>query len=255
MNKFLAFVFCGFLVSCAHQSNQDHLTMATLWAQKSGEARALSYQAFNLAKRELSYKLRKKGKKPLAIVVDVDETVLDNSPYQARGILNGTGYPDGWRDWINAAVAKPLPGAVEFLNYAPRRGVEVFDITNRKIIGLNPTIKNLKDTGFPVKEENVMCRTNTSSKKKRRSEVLKKYEIALLMGDNLGDFDEIFETDDLRRRNELVSKKKSMFGTKFIVLPKAMYGNWEGAVYTGNFKLSPKEKSKVRYKSLEAFKL
>ena len=255
MRNFLSLIIVGTLVSCAHQSSQDHLTMATLWAQRAGEAKALSYQAFNIAKKELSHRLRRKNKKPLAVVVDVDETVLDNSPFQARGIQKGTSYPDGWREWIDAAEAKALPGAVEFLNYANKRGVGVFYITNRKQIGREATIKNLKAAGFPVNPDHVMCRITTSSKKERREKVLERYEIAILMGDNLGDFDEVFELNDVDARNSLVDTHKSHFGGKFIVLPNAMYGNWEGAVYKGNFRQSAEDKRKVRYDSLIPFKL
>ena len=255
MKKLSTLLLALLFVSCAHQSGQDHLTMATLWTQKAGEAKALSYQAFNIAKIELKKQLRRKNKKQLAVVVDVDETVLDNSPFQARGILTNSSYPDGWREWIDAAEAKPLPGAVEFLNYANKRGVAVFYITNRKQIGHEATIKNLKAVGFPVNPEHVMCRTNTSSKTERRDEVLKKYKIALLMGDNLGDFSEIFELNDVDKRNSLVDDNKNHFGSKFIVLPNAMYGNWEGAVYKGNFNQTGEQKRKVRYDSLVPFKL
>ena len=243
------------IVSCAHQSGQDHLTMATLWTQQAGEAKALSYQAFNIAKTELKKQLRRKNKKPLAVVVDVDETVLDNSPFQARGILKNTRSPDGWREWIDAAEAKPLPGAIEFLNYAKKRGVAVFYITNRKQIGRDATIKNLRAVGFPVNPEHVMCRITSSSKKERRSEVLENFKIALLMGDNLGDFSELFELNNVKKRNQLVDEHKNHFGSKFIVLPNAMYGNWEGAVYKGNFKQTGAQKRSVRYDSLVPFSL
>jgi 5'-nucleotidase (lipoprotein e(P4) family) len=199
MKKMSLLLICFSLFSCAHQSGQDHLTMATLWTQKAGEVKALSYQAFNIAKMELVKRLRRKNKKPLAVVVDVDETVLDNSPFQARGIITNTSYPDGWREWIDAAEAKPLPGAVEFLNYAKKRGVAVFYITNRKQIGREATIKNLKSVGFPVNPEHVMCRVKSSSKKERREDVLKKYDISLLMGDNIGDFSEVFELNNVEQ--------------------------------------------------------
>ena len=146
-NLGLLLALTGF-VSCAnHSVNQDHLEMATLWTQKSGEARAISYQAFNFAKRLLNESLRKASRKPRAIIVDVDETVVDNSPFQAMGILKNTSYPVGWREWIDAASAKAIPGAVEFLSYANKKGVEVFYVTNRKVIGKEPTLKN-KNLGF-----------------------------------------------------------------------------------------------------------
>jgi len=251
MQKMLTLVVLVMLGACS-SVNQEHLTMATLYAQKAGEMRALSYQAFNVAKMKLDKDLRRSSKKTRAVVVDVDETIVDNSPFQAQGIKDNTNYPVGWREWINMASATALPGAVEFLNYAHKRGVEVFYITNRKVVGFDATYKNLVALGFPVKKENMMLREKDSSKKSRREEVLKKHRIVLLMGDNLGDFSEIFELNDNDARNNLVDQNKRAFGDKFIVLPNVMYGNWEAALYNGNMRLPNEEKKKIRHSLLKS---
>jgi len=108
--------------------------LATLFQQKAAEKRALSYQAFNIAKLSLDSQLKVADlTKPLAVVVDIDETVLDNSPFEAKSILNNSDYPKYWNEWCQLAAAKPLAGSVEFLNYAKSKGVVVFYITNRKI--------------------------------------------------------------------------------------------------------------------------
>ena len=250
MQKIILLVSILTFGACA-TNNQEHLTMATLWAQNAGEARALSYQAFNIAKMKLDKDLRRKSKKVRAVVVDVDETIVDNSPFQAQGIKDNTSYPTGWREWIDLANATALPGSVEFLNYANKRGVEVFYITNRKVVGFESTYKNLVNLGFPVKRENMLLRKKDSSKKSRRAKVLEKHRIVLLMGDNLGDFSEVFEVDNTVDRNALVDKNKSLFGGKFIVLPNAMYGNWEGAVYDGNMRLPSSDKKKLRHARLK----
>ena len=245
MQKLMMLIMFIMIGGCA-TVNQEHLTMATLYAQKAGEMRALSYQAFNVAKMKLDQDLRKASKKTRAVVVDVDETIVDNSPFQAQGIRDNTSYPVGWREWIDMANATALPGAVEFLNYAHKRGVEVFYITNRKLIGFDATYKNLIELGFPVKKENMMLRQKESSKKSRREDVLKNHRIVLLMGDNLDDFSEIFELSDFSKRNELVDQNKLLFGDKFIVLPNAMYGSWEATLYNGNMSLPNDEKKKIR---------
>ena len=253
MQKILITALLLTLGACS-TTNQEHLTMATLWTQNAGEVRALSYQAFNIAKMKLDKDLRRSSKKTRALVVDVDETVVDNSPFQAQGILDNSSYPTGWREWIDMANAAALPGAVEFLNYAHKRGVEVFYITNRKVVGFDATYKNLVDLGFPVKKENMMLRLKDSSKKSRRAKVLKNHRIVLLMGDNLGDFSEVFEVDNTKERNDLVDQNKKYFGDRFIVLPNAMYGNWEGAVYDGNMRLPAAEKKKIRHQRLKAIR-
>ena len=209
-------------------SPQEKTLNAVLWFQTSGEARALSYQAFNMAKMMLDQDLNssRRSSKKRAIVVDVDETILDNSPYQAQSILTGKGYPEGWDIWVEKATARPIPGALDFLRYASRKGVAIFYITNRKNLFRTATLENLKTLGFPVDPQHVMLRTMTKSKVSRRQKVLKDHRIILLMGDALGDFSEIFE-GPLAQRQKNVDRWQQQFGKKFIVLPNPMYGAWE----------------------------
>ena len=249
------------LTSCSHLHPTGHPKMertvnATLWQQNSGEARALSYQAFNLARMVLDQDLQQAtSNKHRAIVVDVDETVLDNSPYQAKIILTGQGYPTGWQQWVERAQAQALPGAVEFLQYAHTQGVRVFYITNRKDRGQarTATIKNLQDLGFPVAEERVILRNESSSKSFRRNRVMESHRIVLLMGDNLGDFAGVFDTSSQADRNRAVEQMKEKFGRQFIVLPNPMYGDWERALYQGQPYLPSSQQAKLRKQALRSF--
>ncbi len=98
--------------------DNEKLLVATLFHQKAAECSALSYQAYNIARLILDNELRRMSlTKKLAVIVDVDETVLDNSPFQVKIILEKTQYPEYWNEWCELAQAKALPGAVEFLNY------------------------------------------------------------------------------------------------------------------------------------------
>jgi 5'-nucleotidase (lipoprotein e(P4) family) len=101
-------------------------TMSVLWFQKAGEAKALYYQSYNIGKMRLddilNKRMEKKGLAP-AIVLVIDETILDNSPHQALSVLSGKGHPFNWNEWFSRAEAKPLPGAIEFLQYADSKGV------------------------------------------------------------------------------------------------------------------------------------
>jgi len=129
----------------------EQLVMGTLWYQRSAEMRAISYQAFNMAKLVFDMDLQKKASgKKRAVVVDIDETVLDNSPYEAGIVGKDTGYPTGWAEWCNAAKAEALPGAVDFLNYVVKKGADVFYISNRKVQFKEGTMKNMKALGCPV---------------------------------------------------------------------------------------------------------
>lgn len=226
------------------ETNNDHLLLATLFQQKAAEKRALSYQAYNLAKFMLDSKMRSaRLTKKLAVVVDIDETVLDNSPFEAKSILENTDYPEYWDEWCNLADAKPIAGAVDFLNYAKSKGVEVFYITNRKIKFFNVTLKNLSDKGFPYADkEHLLMRTDKSDKEPRRNIVKENYEIALLIGDNLGDFLNIFDDANIEDRFSLTDSLRNEFGRNFIVLPNSMYGAWVNELFDNNFDLEKEEK-------------
>lgn len=214
----------------------DHLLMATLWFQHADEYRALCYQAYNLAQLRLDQELKANPtpvRKP-AVVVDIDETVLDNSPFEARCIVNGTSYPVGWSEWVAGASAFPIPGAVEFLNYAASRGVEVFYISNRKLKEKQATLLNLQNLRFPMADTaHLLLRTSSANKEQRREKVLRNFTIVLLAGDNLNDFTSLFEATDATRRRHLTDSLRSEFGRRFIVLPNPLYGDWESAMGIG----------------------
>ncbi len=236
-------------------TSSDHLTMAVLYQQTAAEYRALCYQAFNVAKYQLDQNLRIMGlQKQQAIVLDIDETVLDNSPYEAKCILENVSYPDYWDEWMNASNAKPVPGALEFLKYAQSKGIEVYYITNRKEKYREQTLKNLKSLDFPfAQNDHLFMKTDESSKKARRDFVSETRKIILLIGDNLNDFANVFEKKNITERFELVDEMKTEFGKQFIVLPNAMYGAWEGALYDYDYSISTMEKSDARHKNLESF--
>jgi 5'-nucleotidase (lipoprotein e(P4) family) len=227
----------------------------TLWQQHSGEYKALCYQAFNLARLRLQEILMtNKDSMPLAIVTDVDETVLDNSPSSAHDILAGHTFADtSWKAWVDLASAKAMPGAVEFFNYAAQHGVQCFYITNRKEVEKAATVKNLQLQGFPqVDDAHVMAKGSTSDKEIRRQEVAKRYNIVLLLGDNLNDFDDIFYDKPAAERNGNVDRVQSFFGSKYIVLPNATYGDWENALWHGQ-KPNAAERDRIKWSSLIGF--
>ena len=232
---------------------------AILFMQKAAEYRALCYQAFNWARMSLDSDEKTKKKLPKAerrkqraVVVDVDETVLDNSPAQVVQVKNRLPFiPSNWTSWVNMRRAKAIPGAIDFLKYAESEGARVFYVTNRNDIEKPATIDNLKALGFPdVSEETVMVRTNESSKEARRQTIMQKYRIALLIGDNLDDLAQAFERKSVADRFTEVDKVREMWGRKFIVLPNAMYGTWENAIYEYQ-RLTEAQKAEKRANALE----
>ncbi len=255
MKKMIQLISILILVSCATQVPQkEYMTGATMWFQNAGEVIALQEQAYNIARLRLDEDLAQKHNKPRAVIVDADETIVDNSPYQAYNVKKDRDYSsESWAEWVKMEKARAIPGSVEFLNYAASNGVKVFYITNRKMDGYDSTLKNLKELGFPIEKDSLLLRVTSSSKKERREKVMKDYHVVLLMGDALGDFADVFEHKTTEERNQWVRKMKNEFGKKFIVLPNPTYGEWEGAIYKYNYGADQLTKDKMRKDSLTTF--
>ncbi|MGN7203106.1 5'-nucleotidase, lipoprotein e(P4) family [Pedobacter sp. SAFR-022] len=216
-----------------NQSGYRDYTAAVLWQQHAGEYRALAFQAYNFAKISLLERLKQAGKdKKYCVVVDVDETVLDNSPLQGYEITQGRTFdPKDWSDWTGKGIADTVPGALSFLKFAAEHQVETFYVTNRDTSEMKGTLYNLKTLGFPNADKaHILLKSSTSDKEPRRQQILENYHILLLCGDNLSDFSNIFYRSG-KNTIEQVNAAQAEFGTHFIVLPNPMYGDWEKQFY------------------------
>lgn len=215
--------------------------LAVLWQQHAAEYNALCHQAFNIARTRLDdMKLRKRHK--YAIITDVDETVLDNSHYEARQILAGKGFdPATWKKWTDESAAEPVPGAIEFLKYAHSKGVEIFYVSNRDTTEVQSTMSNLSRLGFPdADSKHLLFKSNTSAKEPRRTFIEENYKVVMLLGDNLNDFLTTFEQKTNEERQREADRLKDEWGRKFIVIPNVTYGEWENALY--QYKRLPQDK-------------
>jgi len=224
-----------------------------LWQQQAAEYRALCYQAFNIASLRLNQISKKKFKKErLAIITDLDETILDNSYSEARLIKEGKEHSNTtWKDWTSRSAATGVPGAVEFLQVAGQRGITVFYISNRDTGEVQSTLINLKKLQLPDADTaHMLFLSNTSSKELRRQIVMKEYNVVMLLGDNLNDFTRLFEQKPIPERFAETDKVKNEWGRKFIVLPNATYGEWEMALYDYQRNLTPDQKEKKRREKL-----
>ncbi len=246
--KFLVLIFALLSVSCSQQKTKEQRSydlMAVAFHRYAAETKALQYQAFNNAKDYLTQQLKVKSVKPKAVVLDIDETVLDNVPYQIEANIQDDLFPVGWYEWTGKAQAELIPGAKEFLQFAHDSKITIFLITNRSLNEKDATIKNLKDKGLKFDENKIFFKSDVSSKEVRRQLVSKDYNIVLLIGDNLADFDALYDQRSLDSRNVATDKLSNQFGRKYIVLPNPMYGDWEGSLYNGKFPKTSKEKDQV----------
>jgi 5'-nucleotidase (lipoprotein e(P4) family) len=222
---------CGTVRKAAAPASesQDQLILATLWYQRSAEMRALYYQCYRNAGMALAGNMARSDKtKPVAVVMDIDETVLDNSPFEGWQVLEGRAFNDQeWERWVKLSEAEALPGAVAFTQYADSLGVEVFYVSNRTFSEAYPTLANLNEKGFADADmSHLLLKENTSSKIPRREMIEKDYEILLLRGDNLADMSGRYDNRGSDLGFVAVDAEKDLFGTRYIILPNPMYGTW-----------------------------
>lgn len=211
--------------------SQENLLMATLYQHFAAEYKAICLQTYQIGMKRLDeIRIQKPDANNLAVIVDIDETILDNSPYQALLIKKNISYDSCWESWCKMASARAIPGSLDFLNKANLMGFKIFYITNRKSGVAAETILNLRNLGFPQLEDaNLLFRkVGIQSKESRRKAIQENHEIVLMVGDNLGDF---YEDESLySSRMEQINRNSSEFGTRYLVLPNAMYGNWPASI-------------------------
>ena len=228
---------------------------AALWQQHAAEYKALCFQAYNIARLMLNEYASQPHEKPLAVVTDIDETVLDNSPYSVHQSLKGLGYDDSsWMQWTAKVDCDTVPGALFFLQYAASKNVEIFYVTNRLQAERNATVANLKKWNFPNADTNhVLLKTITSSKDERRNAVAANHSILLFLGDNLGDFAGIFDTKSDEQRRKLAINSAAEFGNRFIVLPNVMYGEWLNALINYQYQQTQQQQSNILIKLMKNY--
>ena len=237
----------------------DDSLNATAWFQTSVERDLVFREIYRAAGEKLATALADKSwdalprgdrdndprALPPAIIVDVDETVLDNSPNQVRQIRKGGEFNDvDWDAWVQQRAAKPLPGALEFLSAAARQGVTVFYISNRSAAQSAATVDNLRQVGFPIAGAGQFlgkgtpvegCTAKGSDKGCRRRSVGRSYRVLMQFGDQVGDFVDIAaNTGDGRRA--AIAPYADWVGERWWTLPNPVYGSWEPALFGNDWK-------------------
>jgi len=243
---------------------------ATLWMQTAVEYRAAAAQAYVLARTQLDRALadpawtaaiEQQGKPlaglPPAIVLDADETVLDNTVYQARLLSSGGAYDDAtWKAWVEERKADAVPGAVAFTQYARSKGVTVFYITNRNADLEAATRDDMARLGLPLEaaRDTLLMRREkpeweASEKAPRREFVAKDFRIVMLFGDDLGDFLPNAR-GTIEERTSRVAPYDAWWGERWIVIPNPSYGSWEGATRAGAVSPAPADVLKQKLSRL-----
>lgn len=207
-------------------------SMGVRYQQQSAEIAALQQQAYNLATLRLDQQVQQQGSaKGLAIITDIDETLIDNSELLARDLAQCHDFTtwDTWKHWEREGQPRLLPGALAFFSHADKLGVTIFYISDRYQENKSHTLATLEKLGLPqVTEQQVLL--YGPPKQQRREQVMKDYNVVMLLGDTLHDFSEAFISKvPLEQQQHLVEQNAARFGQDWIMFPNASYGTWSKA--------------------------
>jgi acid phosphatase len=201
-----------------------------------------------------------KGLKP-AVILDIDETVLDNSPFAARMVKSGNEYNEAaWAAWCKEESARALPGAVEFTQFAAKHGIEVFYLSNRARDLDQATLANLRKVGLPVSGPQSFlglgtvvegCEQNGSEKGCRRQLIARHYRVLMQFGDQIGDFVDV-STNTAEGRRKVMATYLPWIGTRWFVLPNPTYGSWEPALFNNDWSAPPTQRRQQKIDALRS---
>jgi len=247
---------------------------AALWSQRAVEHDMIYEEVFRNAQAKLAAALKdptwdalpkddrttpvSKKLKP-AVVLDIDETVLDNSPYQVRVIRGGGEFNEAdWAAWCKEAVARAMPGAVAFTQWAASHGIAVIYVSNRAKDLDEPTLRNLRQAGLPVSGPEAFlglgtfvpdCEQIGTEKGCRRQLIASKYRVLMQFGDQLGDFVTVLANTP-EGREKAIAPYRAWVGERWFVLPNPTYGSWEPAVFNNDYTLPREERRKLKIGAL-----
>ena len=262
----------GALLGCQSLPEANDQLDAVLWTQTSIEHEIAYRQVFLSATRQLDTALstpnwdalpiapRSLKNLPPAVVVDIDETLLDNTPLNARDIINNQTYSyNRWNKWVNEANAQALPGAVDFLNEVDKRGITIYYLTNREHSQVSATLNNLRRRGFPIyNAEQILaastptghCEAAGYNKTCRRQWVANHARVLMLVGDSFGDFVKA-KPHTLEAQREAAAPYIQWLGQRWFILPNPTYGDWYSAPYNDQDSLPASQKRKLKQHALD----
>ena len=221
---------------------------AVLWMQTAAEYRALTTAIYARAVPVLDRALQDPAwtaateqtgtfaSLPPAVIIDLDETVLDNSAFQGQLVRDRQPYTEAaWEDWVRTGQAGAVPGAPAFIHTVEDRGVRVFYVSNRAAAQEGSTLANLRTLGVDATGDRVLSPGEhgwTTEKSVRRAFVAEHHRVLMLVGDDLGDFVAIARLSPAERE-ALVDRYADRWLERWVILPNASYGSWLRALTPG----------------------
>ncbi len=204
------------------------------WTRNSAEHKAIFLQTYRLADEQLRNTMRTAKLARWAVILDADETVLDNSTYQKRRADMDSAYSEAsWNAWVAERAAPALPGAAEFTRTVKELGGKVIIVTNRDESGCPATRQNLSAVGIPA--DLVLCKPAGPSDKNPRFRAVQEgtaspsmpaHTVVMWVGDNILDFPMMSQA-----ARDSAQTVFNDYGRRFVLLPNPMYGSWERNTY------------------------
>jgi acid phosphatase len=246
----LGAILLAFTISACVSQRKDERLHSTLWVQTSAEYVVSTIQVYSMASDHLEPAVHDEDwsalaqsetrGRPTAIIVDVDETILDNTGHAARAIIARESFNvDTWHAWVREAAAPAVPGAIDYLRKAREMGITIFYVTNRFRTLEGPTRRNLEALGCPLRTDiDVMLMREERpgwgrDKTSRRDWVAKDFRVLQIVGDDLGDFVRVPQGSDHEDRIEIARGHEDQWGRQWFLLPNPVYGGWEEALQHG----------------------
>ena len=256
----------------AQEPQPSDLLLATLWMQRSVEFKGNALTVYALARIRLDQALADKSwtaapneqkgdyqNLPPAVILDLDETAIDNSPYEVWMLkTNQTFSTKTWNEFCAAQISRAIPGAVEFSKLADSKGVKVFYVSNRAAETEKDTRANMEKLGFPMggNVDTFLMQNEKpewgSAKSTRRAAIAKDYRVLLNFGDNFGDFDDRYRASEADRLKAF-DENKDRWGREWLMLANPTYGSFETAPFGHDFKKSREEQRKAKWDVLEGW--
>ncbi len=233
----LMLVLAGSMTGGA-QPRESKLPPGLLWVSRSVEYAAICQQTYRSAWQAVK-RAAAREHSDWAVVLDVDETVLNNAQYEIELAQKGEHYtPKSWAAWVRRQQATPVPGVRAFLDSVRSLGPQahVVFITNRDAALETPTMANLRAFGLWRQGDVLLARKERADTKViRRREVetgtgrcagLGPRHILALFGDQLADLMDVnfVAAPDSMRRHYL---HQPGWARRYFMLPNPMYGAWQ----------------------------
>jgi len=228
----------GNQVARGDEDLNNSLLWATAWKQTGAEYFALCHQAYNLARLRVDLALAKRepGDAPLAVITDLDNTAMHARSYWGYLINQGLDFFDDaiWDEWLPKNQITAAPGAKDFFDYCAAENVEVFYVTNRDQGERTYAyaMQQLEFLEFPyADDEHLYVFRETSDKSPAREEVKSKFDVVVMLGDNLNDYQRDYYVTGVEERLRLMERDRDHFGREFILLPNPTDGHWVRAIF------------------------